>query len=454
MCSKQQSKSHSDQPQDHDTIAEECKMSKEEVKEDKGDPENININPPSSPNPLISFITKKVCKLNSFLGSLNLVPQSSDMKFVYTKEDDGDIMFIEIIKKYYDSSEEELGEDENVATGGSEIEYFDIVPTRSELTYHKYLMSGPISSLFLRNPIIVEGCPSNLKIPYNIRHVHVEKAYIDLNSPLNVMTRNFTYVLDFMIVEDISSITDPRLSQVVLGKPFVEISNMTHGLSLGVVKFTNGINEERGGQEKRSRVRDRQDFRFYKECLVLGPEYLTELEDEGGVTLYLMRRSLEVLRSFIGQLLDDDLTRTQFMRMKSLGNRSSFGRNSASVLMEDLDELPFFSLHDIADATDYFSIKNKIGEGGFGAVYKELAYSTAGNDPGRSATILTLVIIRGRAVAKYLQIMFDKEGEHGRWGSKAFQNVLVFSPGSGIVHQIATVVNGRCASLHFFDLVE
>ncbi|GJW51939.1 retrotransposon ORF1, partial [Tanacetum coccineum] len=125
----------------------------------------------------------------------------------------------------------------------------------------------------------MEGCPSNLKIPCNIGHVHVVKAYIDLNSPLNIMTRmmynwimrrkldprensdggvrnfkgrikgmhvfvgNFTYVTDFMIVEDISSIIDPRLSQVVLGKPFIEISNMTHDPLEGVVRFTKGTNE-------------------------------------------------------------------------------------------------------------------------------------------------------------------------------------------------------------------
>ncbi|GJT35404.1 reverse transcriptase domain-containing protein [Tanacetum coccineum] len=60
---------------------------------------------------------------------------------------------------------------------------------------------------------------------------------------MHIFVGNFTYVTNFMIVEDISSIIDPRLSQVVLGKPFVEISNMTHDLSLGVVKFTDGINE-------------------------------------------------------------------------------------------------------------------------------------------------------------------------------------------------------------------
>ncbi|GJS64155.1 retrotransposon ORF1 [Tanacetum coccineum] len=125
----------------------------------------------------------------------------------------------------------------------------------------------------------MEECPSNLKISCIIGHVHVEKAYIDLNSSLNIMTRmmynwimrrkldpredanrgvsnftgrikgmhvfvgNFTYIVDFMIIEDISSIIDPRLSQVVLGKPFVEISNMTHDPQEGVVRFTNGNDE-------------------------------------------------------------------------------------------------------------------------------------------------------------------------------------------------------------------
>ncbi|KAI3778303.1 hypothetical protein L2E82_07501 [Cichorium intybus] len=38
--------------------------------------------------------------------------------------------------------------------------------------------------------------------------------------------------------------------------------------------------------------------------------------------------------------------------------------------MDDLDELPFFNFHRIAKATDNFNIDKKIGEGGFGPVYK------------------------------------------------------------------------------------
>ncbi|GJW09090.1 MAK10-like protein [Tanacetum coccineum] len=152
--------------------------------------------------------------------------------------DDGDVMFIEIAQKHDNSRDKEPEAGEQVD------EYIDTFPTKSEL------------------------------IPCNIGYVHVEKAYIDLNSPLNVMTQmmynwimrrklnprgvsnftgrikgmhvfigNFTYVLEFMIVGDISSIIDPRLSQVVLGKPFVDISNMTHDPTEGVVRFTNGTDE-------------------------------------------------------------------------------------------------------------------------------------------------------------------------------------------------------------------
>ncbi|GJT43997.1 mutator type transposase [Tanacetum coccineum] len=115
----------------------------EEKQEKKDNPENINTNPSPLPDLSVSFITEKVCKLNSFFKSLGLVPQSSNTEIVCTKGDDNDIMFIEIIKQDDDS--------------------------------------------------------------------HIEEPEVD-----------------FMIVEDISSIIDPRLSQVVLEKPFVEISNMTH----------------------------------------------------------------------------------------------------------------------------------------------------------------------------------------------------------------------------------
>ncbi|XP_024990475.1 G-type lectin S-receptor-like serine/threonine-protein kinase At4g27290 [Cynara cardunculus var. scolymus] len=58
------------------------------------------------------------------------------------------------------------------------------------------------------------------------------------------------------------------------------------------------------------------------------------------------------------------------LRMKGKGNWYGLDKTNTSIQMEDLDELPFFSLRQVAKATDNFNINNKVGEGGFGPVYK------------------------------------------------------------------------------------
>ncbi|GJX23635.1 hypothetical protein Tco_0228080 [Tanacetum coccineum] len=129
---------------------------------------------------------------------------------------------------------------------------------------------------------------------------------------MHVFVGNFTYVVDFMIVEDISSIIDPRLSQVILERPFVKISNMTHDPPEGFVIFVRGVDEVaykmphkieqydslsdlEKEHTKSVYLRNEEDKRrgveyvmskilgFYKECLELGPEYLTGVENEGEV---------------------------------------------------------------------------------------------------------------------------------------------------------------------------
>nr|GEV02068.1 hypothetical protein [Tanacetum cinerariifolium] len=91
---KQQRDSHDDEPA-------------ESEEEEKDSLENTNTNPSASPDPSISFITEKVRKLNSFFESLGLAPQLSGIDVVCTKRDDGDVMFIVIVKKNDDSRKEE-----------------------------------------------------------------------------------------------------------------------------------------------------------------------------------------------------------------------------------------------------------------------------------------------------------------------------------------------------------
>nr|GEW98342.1 retrotransposon Orf1 [Tanacetum cinerariifolium] len=152
------------------------------------------------------------------LESLGLVPQSFNMKFVCSKEDAGEVMFIEIIRDDDEPQNEGPNEGEGETTKERVVEYFNTFPTRNELTYHRKLDPRENANRGISN-------------------------FTGRTKGIHVFVGNFTYVVDFMNVEDISSIIDPRLSQVVLRRPFVEISNMTHDPPEGVVRFIKGAKE-------------------------------------------------------------------------------------------------------------------------------------------------------------------------------------------------------------------
>ncbi|GJS82953.1 hypothetical protein Tco_0749494 [Tanacetum coccineum] len=277
-----------------------------EVREEEDNPKNIKPNPSLPPDPSVSLVTKKFHQLNSLLESLGLVPQSSDTEFVFMKGDDNDVMFIEIIKKNDDSHKEEPNTDESARTGELRVEYFDIFPTKSKLVYHLNsplnIMTQTLYNWIIRRKLDPRSDP-NRRI----------SNFTGRIKGMHVFIGNFTYVIDFMIVKDISSIIDPRLSQVLLGKPFAEISNMTHDPPEGVVGFTNrtdevaykmphkieqynSLSELEKEHMKSVYLRNEEDKRrgveyvmnkilgFYEECLELGPKYVNGIANEGEVT--------------------------------------------------------------------------------------------------------------------------------------------------------------------------
>ncbi|GJR36224.1 retrovirus-related pol polyprotein from transposon TNT 1-94 [Tanacetum coccineum] len=60
---------------------------------------------------------------------------------------------------------------------------------------------------------------------------------------VHVFVRNFTYITDFLVVEDVGSTIDNCLSHAVLGNPFVEVSNLTYDPSVSIIRFTNGVDK-------------------------------------------------------------------------------------------------------------------------------------------------------------------------------------------------------------------
>ncbi|GJW44610.1 anticodon-binding aminoacyl-tRNA synthetase, class 1a [Tanacetum coccineum] len=193
------------------------------------------------------------------LESLGLVPRSSDTKFVCSKEDDGEVMFIEIIR----DDDEPQNEGEVAPTEEPIVEYFDTFPTREELTYHKYLMSGPIPSIFLRNPIITGGCPHNLKIPCNIGHVRdVEtSAHID-DDDAHVDVHDDDYVIDDATValyrenaeknldvfDLFDNISTSEIEAAAREKPDIDINNEAFEVCNDCV-FLNFSNKPNGGSD-------------------------------------------------------------------------------------------------------------------------------------------------------------------------------------------------------------
>ncbi|GJT88316.1 hypothetical protein Tco_1070033 [Tanacetum coccineum] len=135
--------------------------------------------------------------------------------------------------------------------GSDEIEYFNTFPALEELEYHEWLLKYPKPS-WVKAKIRTKNL-NNIKISCKMGHFLKRQAYIDLESPINVMSRqhyngimnkglesrqkssnpsknnnfvgrvgglkvfvgNFTYECNFMILEDTTSIIDHHLGEVI-----------------------------------------------------------------------------------------------------------------------------------------------------------------------------------------------------------------------------------------------
>ncbi|GKF10704.1 hypothetical protein Tco_0048630, partial [Tanacetum coccineum] len=120
----------------------------------------------------------------------SLTNQSSDSKIFYPEER---IKELELRTQQRNNFEEEL--------------FRNSFPTEIELAYNMELLGEPQPPFSTLEPKIRRGDPWSLKIPY------------------------------FMILEDLGSIIDSGLSEVVLGKPFAQTSKLTYDESLGLIRF-------------------------------------------------------------------------------------------------------------------------------------------------------------------------------------------------------------------------
>ncbi|GJU91213.1 protein kinase-like domain, concanavalin A-like lectin/glucanase domain protein [Tanacetum coccineum] len=167
--------------------------------------------------------------------------------------------------------EEKLKEEEKEEE--DDLEYFDTFPTTKELGYHEWILKNPRPPRV--NAKVKMGNLNNIKISCMIGQFLKEHAYIDLESPINVMSKlnyywiisdglklrrklsnpekisnfvgrvrglkifvgYFTYECDFIVLEDTTSFIDHYLGGMVLGKPLVKKFELVYDRDEGMVTF-------------------------------------------------------------------------------------------------------------------------------------------------------------------------------------------------------------------------
>ncbi|GKC94954.1 hypothetical protein Tco_1160396, partial [Tanacetum coccineum] len=172
-----------------------------------------------------------------------------------------------------DEEVEEIIEEEEDDGDG---EYFNSFPTMMELTHHEWLLKNPRPPWVKAR--IKTRSPNNTKISCMISHFFIRHAYIDLESPINIMSRrqynqimtyeltsrqkpsnpkkisnfvgrirglkifigSFTYECDFMILEDTTSIIDRHLGEMVFEKPFIDETGLVYDEEKGTIMFEQG----------------------------------------------------------------------------------------------------------------------------------------------------------------------------------------------------------------------
>ncbi|GJU63931.1 hypothetical protein Tco_1245766 [Tanacetum coccineum] len=263
---------------------------------------------------LMSTTSRRISlrSMDSFQGLTPKSPSSWHRSLAPTKEEDGEKSTatdrkgrettdgVEDKVKSEEEVKEETGEEAEEEEEEGNPEHFDAFPTMNELRYHEWLLKNP-RPLWVKAKIRT-GDVNKVKFSCMIGQFNKEQAYLDLESPVNIISRlhynwimsnrlkprrklsnpkkncnfvgkvrglkvfigNFTYECEIMVLEDMTSVIDHYLGSVMFGKPFVEETGLVYNKEEGTIVFE----------------RDKEKI------------------------LYLIRRSLEVLRKFYWTTLE------------------------------------------------------------------------------------------------------------------------------------------------------
>ncbi|GJW71074.1 protein kinase-like domain, concanavalin A-like lectin/glucanase domain protein [Tanacetum coccineum] len=295
-------------------------------------------------------LIKKGIKSPSKLRDLGKIKRGNEEVKEQGKDEDKMETNVEV-KKVIEEEESEFETDEEVKEilkeeeEDEDDENFNSFPTMKELSHHEWLLKNPRPP-WVKARIRARSL-NNIKISCMNGHFFKKHAYIDLESPINIMSKrqynqimtyglrsrqkpsnpdkisnfvrrvkslkifigSFAYECDFMILEDTTRIIDRCLEEMVFGRPFIDKIGLVYDKEEGMVSFKQDNEKIKFKMPHTMEIFKQTRFMgtstdsipslayeenfssgrtHYYQSLLIGDEY----------RLYLMRRSLEVLRKF------------------------------------------------------------------------------------------------------------------------------------------------------------
>ncbi|GJZ87665.1 hypothetical protein Tco_0659275 [Tanacetum coccineum] len=154
-----------------------------------------------------------------------------------------------------------------------DVEYFDTFPTLEDLGYHEWILKYPKPSWVKAK--IRTGSLNNVKFSCMIGHFVKKQAYIDFESPVNVMSRlHYNWIMS-----DTTSVIDHDLGAVVFGKPFVEKTGLIYDKKEGTIAF--GEDNKRLIFKMPHKMKMFQNVDFMRVSTDRIPPFVIEGDDDG-----------------------------------------------------------------------------------------------------------------------------------------------------------------------------
>ncbi|GJS50508.1 hypothetical protein Tco_0623870 [Tanacetum coccineum] len=210
-----------------------------------------------------------------------------------------------------------------------DVEYFDTFPALGELGYHEWLLKYPKPS-WVKAKIRTENL-NNIKISCMIGHFLKREAYINLESPINVMSKQHYKWIMSKGIESRQKPSNPARGDGVAG-----IKRRRHDLSSDGVRNL-AMASGRGRLKSGSRIiYVATSSGFQSDTVIIIDIYSTVVASPNACEMW---KAIEKLKTGVNQLMFEDIETNLYGSLEITLHEDGESLNSITIGFTDMNEL-------------------------------------------------------------------------------------------------------------------